>query len=88
MSLINLSLEVVYCSIIVAILDSSRDLQANCAMRFLFRLDLILHAGAGKKIRILNFATKQGVRFSPVSSKVGSLMQQHQTKLAGEWPEL
>ena len=49
MSLINLSLEVVYCSIIVAILDSSRDLQANCAMRFLFRLDLIFHAGAGKK---------------------------------------
>ena len=42
-------------------LDSSRDLHANCAMRFLFRLDLSLHAGAGKKIGILNFATKQGV---------------------------
>ena len=30
-------------------------------MRFLFRLDLSLHTGAGKKIGILNFATKQGV---------------------------
>ena len=49
-SLINPSLEVVYCSITVVILDSSRDLQANCAMRFLFHLDLILHADAGKKI--------------------------------------
>ena len=27
---------------------------------FLFRLDLSLHVGAGKKIRILNYATKQG----------------------------
>ena len=48
MSLINPSPEFVYCSITVAILDSSRDLQANCAMCFLFRLDLILHAGVGK----------------------------------------
>ena len=30
-------------------------------MRFLFRLDLSLHAGAGKKIRILIFRTKHGV---------------------------
>ena len=29
-------------------------------MRFLFHLDLSLHAGAGKKIRILNSVTKQG----------------------------
>ena len=28
-------------------------------MRFLFRLDLSLHAGAGKKIGILIFATKR-----------------------------
>ena len=31
-------------------------------MRFLFRLDLSLHAGAGKKFGILNYATKQGLR--------------------------
>ena len=31
-------------------------------MCFLFRLDLILHAGVGKKNWILNFATKQGAR--------------------------
>ena len=30
-------------------------------MRFLFRIDLILYVGAGKKFGILNFATKQGV---------------------------
>ena len=30
-------------------------------MRFLFRLDLNLYAGAGKKIGILNYATKQGL---------------------------
>ena len=69
MRLINSSLEVVYCSITVSIqhlitaqlgsLDSSRDLQANCAMCFLFRLDLSLHAGAGIFFRILNYATKQ-----------------------------
>ena len=29
-------------------------------MRFLFRLDLSLHAGAGKKFGIWKFATKQG----------------------------
>ena len=29
-------------------------------MGFLFRLDLSLHAGAGKKFGILNYATKQG----------------------------
>ena len=28
-------------------------------MRFLFRLDLSLHTGVGKKIEILNFTTKQ-----------------------------
>ena len=47
MSLINPSLEVIYCSITVGSLDSSRDLQAGVAMRFLFRLDLSHHAGAG-----------------------------------------
>ena len=31
-------------------------------MHFLFRLDLSLHAGAGKKIRILIFATKRGLK--------------------------
>ena len=31
-------------------------------MRFLFRLDLSLHAGAGKKIGILNYTTKQGLK--------------------------
>ena len=31
-------------------------------MRFLFRLDLSLHAGVGKKIGILIFGTKHGVR--------------------------
>ena len=30
-------------------------------MRFLFRLDLSLHAGVGKKFGILNYATKQGL---------------------------
>ena len=45
----------------LASLHSSRDLQANCAMRFLFRLDLSLHASAG--IFFLNFAIKQGVSF-------------------------
>jgi len=44
MSLINLSLEIVYCSN----LDSSCDLQTNCAMRFLFCLDLSL---PGKKLK-------------------------------------
>ena len=32
-------------------------------MRFLFRLDLSFHTNAGKKIEILNFATKQGASF-------------------------
>ena len=32
-------------------------------MRFLFRLDLSLHAGAGKKFEILNFVTKHGLNF-------------------------
>jgi len=32
-------------------------------MRFLFRLDLSLHAGAGKKIGILIFASKHGLGF-------------------------
>jgi len=31
-------------------------------MRFLFCLDLSLHAGAGKKFGILNFVTKHGLR--------------------------
>ena len=30
-------------------------------MRFLFRLDLSLHAGAGKKFGIWNFVTKHGL---------------------------
>ena len=30
-------------------------------MRFLFRVDLSLHAGAGKKIEIWNFASKHGL---------------------------
>ena len=30
-------------------------------MYFLFRLDLNLHVGVGKKFRIINFATKQEV---------------------------
>ena len=53
MSLINLSLEVVYCSnlasdySLISSLDSSRHLQTAVTMRFLFRLDLSLHAGAG-----------------------------------------
>ena len=40
------------------IIDSSRDLQANCAMYFLFRLDLTLHVlhVSEKKIKILNYA--------------------------------
>ena len=50
----------------------SRDLQAAVAMRFLFRLDLNLHAGAGKKIGILIFGTKHGVILTPkVSWEVG-----------------
>ena len=38
-------------------------------MRFLFRLDLSLYAGAGKKIGILNFATKQGASWYERESK-------------------
>ena len=55
MSLSNPSLEVITVALLYRFsvylfpLDSSHDLQANCAMRFLFRLDLSLHAGAGKK---------------------------------------
>ena len=68
MSQVNLSLEIVYCSNLTSnyslirfiMQHGSRDLQSNCAMRFLFRLDLSLHVGAGKKFRILNYATKQG----------------------------
>ena len=37
-------------------------------MCFLFRLNLSLHVGAGKKIGILNFATKQGVGVNRVWS--------------------
>jgi hypothetical protein len=38
-------------------LDSSCDLQANCAMHFLFRLDLSLNVGVGFFFGILNYAT-------------------------------
>ena len=45
-------------------LDSSRNLQANYAISFLFRLDLILHAYAAyircDSFGILNFASKTG----------------------------
>ena len=41
----------------------SRDLQIKYAMRFLFRLDLNLHADAEFFFGILNFATKQRGRF-------------------------
>ena len=37
-------------------------------MRFLFRLDLSLHAGAGKKFEILIFGTKHGVRMAGIAS--------------------
>ena len=56
MSLTNPSLDVVTVAIwrLVTVcldsLDSSRDLQANCAMHFLFCLDLSLHAGVEKKL--------------------------------------
>ena len=44
-------------------LDPSRNLQANYAISFLFRLDLILHACKilirGDSFGILNFTTKQ-----------------------------
>ena len=38
-------------------------------MRFIFRLDLNLHAGAGKKIGILNLETKHGVSIVTIASK-------------------
>ena len=45
-------------------LDSSRNLQANYAISYLFRLDLILHACkipvGCDRFGILNFVTKQG----------------------------
>ena len=69
MSLINPSLEVVYCSNLasdysqISSLDSSRHLQTAVAMRFLFCLDLSLHEDAGKKFGILNFVIKHGVGF-------------------------
>ena len=51
-------------------LDSSRNLQTNYAISFLFRLDLILHACAAyircDSFGILNFASKPslyGVRY-------------------------
>ena len=62
---------VIYCLITdeLGSKDSSRNLQANYAIYFLFRLDLLLHAllHACKilircdSIRILNFASKQSV---------------------------
>ena len=46
-------------------MDSSRNLQANYVIRFLFRLDLVLHACKilirCDRFGILNFATKQGL---------------------------
>ena len=55
MSLINLSSEHIYCSITVAIysLDSSRDLQSICVMRFIFLLHLVHHANDLQKFCIL-----------------------------------
>ena len=38
-------------------------------MHFLFRLDLNLHAGAGKKFEILNLGTKHGVSIVTIASK-------------------
>ena len=41
-------------------------------MRFSFRLDLSLHAGTGKKFRILNFAIKQEASQPALCCKVSS----------------
>ena len=72
MSLSNPSLAHVYCSILVCLiivlldsLNSSSNLQANYAISFLFRLDLVLYACKilirCDNFGILNFATKQGL---------------------------
>ena len=73
MSIINSSLEHTYCSNLVSnhslvrliSLNSSRNLQANYIIYFLFRLDLILNACKilfrCDRFEILNFAIKQGL---------------------------
>jgi len=49
----------------LCLLDSSRSLQANYVISFLFRLDLILHASVAHvrydSFGILNFASKPGL---------------------------
>ena len=69
MSLINLLLELVYCSNLVSnyslirLIRLSRNLQANYAIHFLFRLDLLLHTCKiiirCDNFEILNFVSKQ-----------------------------
>ena len=71
MSLINLLLELVYYSNLVSnyslirLIRLFRNLQANCTIHFLFRLDLLLHTCKilirCDSFGILNFASKQRV---------------------------
>ena len=71
LSLINPSLTHIYCSNLVSnhvlldSLDSSRNLQVNYVISFLFRLDLILHVCKiifrCDSFEILNFTYKQKV---------------------------
>ena len=42
-------------------LDSSRDLQSICVMRFIFRLHLVRHANDLKKIAFYVLGSKQGL---------------------------
>ena len=56
-------------------MDSSRNLQANYVIRFLFRLDLLLHACKifirCDKFGILNFATKHNLPTSAANHETG-----------------
>ena len=67
MSLINPSREFVYCSNLASDYSLIRFIRFvspftdSSHNAFLFRLDLSLHTGAGKKFGILNFITKHGL---------------------------
>ena len=55
-------------------------------MRFLFRLDLSLHAGAGKKFEILVLVTKQGLRKVLNRWNIGKLPTEKKVKrLLATW---
>ena len=74
MNLTNLAVAYIYCSNLVSnhglirLIRFISNLQANYAISFLFRLDLILHACAAHircdSLEILNFASKLGLNSS------------------------